>query len=1194
MVSLFCRIGAIAWLCLVPIGAKAVTPMIAADQVSALLLNSDGSVWGTGIGGATSPVRMFELPNIVAVAAGNGGYYPFAWGGSAYFALTADGSLWAMGRNGYGQLGDGTTQDRAQPQLVTGLADVKAVVASDHVLALKGDGTVWAWGNNRNGQLGDGTTTDRHAPTQVAGIGNVIQVALSASSSLALRQDGTVWMWGDARFGAAGNGTMLGDYDSDRNHVVPSQVTIDNVIAIAGGAGGSLALRSDGTVWAWGDFLTHGSVPTLIAGLDHVAEIDAKAEGTFFARKSDGTVWAWGENNKGQLGIVGSAVVGSPTQVPGVSDALAIAAGREFAIALRADGVVLAWGDNSYGQLGDGGLQGHVDPLPVQSPGGAGQINLLQPAPTIYNQLPAAQISVNLNAGKAPLTVQANVSSASDPDGSIVGYAWTTSDGQQAAGSSASFTFQQPGTYKINLLVEDNAGGRRFAAQQVMVSPRDASVAATPRFLIGEFGGIALANDGHVLTWGEFGRLGVYDPQLHPRSMNLPFFNGISGAVDVTLESGGGHALLSDGSVLGWGGNSWGTPGVGDTTTSLILQPRLLPNLPAVQSLASGSQHGLALTPDGRVFAWGGNSFGQLGLADNSDRYAPVEVVSLGGGVIAVAASAWYSAALKSDGTVWTWGASEFSSARNVPVQIPELNGIAKLFASPSALFARAADGAVWVSGNLPFAIAGDAGGTRHVPALDGAVRIAGGSQHLVVLKADGTVWTGGKRLSFALGFDAGGDTAGLVQLKGISDAVDVAASEINSAALRSDGTVLSWGRNAYGQIADGTLATRLTPVLVLNETGDGFLDLVPDVNFEVPPSVGVPFFVVAAGDVSSTNASVSTTTKFNAGDLGKNGEVYVTATVPAGSLVPVTSPMGAAGTSGSSAATATSSFVLVNLTSSGQWQPVSNGQVLPYATGVLGDQLSAQTILDNTDTTNLKGAQFCLGYGLSAAQMIASGTMRVVASIPDPNATGAVAPTCILAGPPVSYSLNLPQGWSLLGNSLNQALTVATLFNDPNAITSVWKWDANTFGWQFYTPQMTASELHAYAASKGYAVLATINPGEGYWVNAKSQPTIAAQSGDSFILTGMNLMKGWNLVATGNDIAPTEFNAGLKASAVPASLKTLWAWDNPSSKWYFYAPSLEEQGGTALSGYIANKGYLDFTTTNKKLGSGTGFWVNR
>jgi hypothetical protein len=362
-----------------------------------------------------------------------------------------------------------------------------------------------------------------------------------------------------------------------------------------------------------------------------------------------------------------------------------------------------------------------------------------------------------------------------------------------------------------------------------------------------------------------------------------------------------------------------------------------------------------------------------------------------------------------------------------------------------------------------------------------------------------------------------------------------------------------------------------------------------------------VPFFVVASGGITNTTATVGTTTKFNPSDVGKSGAVFVTAKVPPGSLVPVKSAMTAFGSSAAgtgvakgataSAATAADSFALIQLTSSG-WQAVVNGQLLPFASGVLGDQLSAQTILNNTDTTGLKGAQFCLGYGASADQMIAAGTMRVVATIPDPNATGAVVTSCLIDGPPVSYGLALPQGWNLLGNSLNQALSVATLYGDTNAVTTVWKWDAGTMSWQFYTPQMDAATLQSYAASKGYGVLTTINPGEGYWVNAKAQPTIGTQSGASFILTSTALTKGWNLVATGSDITPSQFNTNLKSSLPGTGVTTLWAWDNPLSKWYFYAPSLEVSGG--LANYIGGKDYLDFTSHNKTLGQGTGFWVNR
>lgn len=218
---------------------------------------------------------------------------------------------------------------------------------------------------------------------------------------------------------------------------------------------------------------------------------------------------------------------------------------------------------------------------------------------------------------------------------------------------------------------------------------------------------------------------------------------------------------------------------------------------------------------------------------------------------------------------------------------------------------------------------------------------------------------------------------------------------------------------------------------------------------------------------------------------------------------------------------------------------------------------------------------------------------MRVVATIPDPNATGTAAPRCIVAGAALSFSLQVPPGWNLLGNSLNQTLSVASLYGDPNTVITVWKWDAANSNWQFYTPQMDAAALQSYASGKGYGVLSEIKPGEGYWVNAKAQSS-ANQTGDSFILIAAGLAKGWNLVATGNDIAPSALNANLKASVVPVDVKTLWVWDNPLSKWYFYAPSLEAQGGSALTDYIAGKSYLDFTSNNKTLGKGTGFWVNR
>src|SRR4030067_648484 len=119
-----------------------------------------------GGGGGPPPDRPRRgrgagLFGVAAVAAG--GYHTVA--------LKSDGTVWAWGYNGEGELGDGSTTNRSVPVQVTGLSGVAAVAADGyHTVSLKSDGTVWAWGSNGSGQLGDGTTVDRWQPGQVTGL----------------------------------------------------------------------------------------------------------------------------------------------------------------------------------------------------------------------------------------------------------------------------------------------------------------------------------------------------------------------------------------------------------------------------------------------------------------------------------------------------------------------------------------------------------------------------------------------------------------------------------------------------------------------------------------------------------------------------------------------------------------------------------------------------------------------------------------------------------------------------------------------------------------------------------------------------------------------------------------------------------------------------------------------------------------
>ena len=209
--------------------------------------------------------------------------------------------------------------------------------------------------------------------------------------------------------------------------------------------------------------------------------------------------------------------------------------------------------------------------------------------------------------------------------------------------------------------------------------------------------------------------------------------------------------------------------------------------------------------------------------------------------------------------------------------------------------------------------------------------------------------------------------------------------------------------------------------------------------------------------------------------------------------------------------------------------------------------------------------------------------------------------PTTTLSG----LSLSLASGWNLVGNSTNSPVTVATTFGSSSYVTSVWKWVAASSKWAFYAPGQSDGGA-AYAASSGYELLITVNGGEGFWVNAKAGFTAQMPTGTAVTSASMaSLSSGWNLIAVGDNPTPSSFNSTLSsassATSTPpspgttiASVSTLWAWDTSKSKWYFYAPSLQAQGGTVLADYISNKGYLDFTAGGKTLSTGMGIWVNK
>jgi alpha-tubulin suppressor-like RCC1 family protein len=305
-----------------------------------------------------------------AAVPGVGGLTAVAAGGDHSLAVRSDGTVWAWGSNDSGRLGDGTTKPRSTAVRARGLARIVAVAAgSYHSLALDTSGDVWGWGGNDDGQVGDGSAHNaRPTPVRTHSISGVTAISAGGDFSLALRADGTVWSWGGGTQGELGQG------DSVVWSRLPRRIHgLSDVVGISAGVSHGLAVRRDGTVWAWGansqgetgqPSSPGSSVPLRVHGVYNIVAVSAGVHHSTALRR-DGTVWAWGFNLDGELGDGTTDGRVTPRRVHDLFHITAIAAGAFHTLARRSDGTLWSWGWNCSGQLGDGTLSTRTTPVRV-------------------------------------------------------------------------------------------------------------------------------------------------------------------------------------------------------------------------------------------------------------------------------------------------------------------------------------------------------------------------------------------------------------------------------------------------------------------------------------------------------------------------------------------------------------------------------------------------------------------------------------------------------------------------------------------------------------------------------------------------------------------------------------------------------------------------------------------------------------
>jgi alpha-tubulin suppressor-like RCC1 family protein len=632
------------------------------------------------------------------------------------------------------------------------------------------------------------------------------------------------------------------------------------------------------------------------------------------ALKSDGSLWAWGYTDAGQFGngTTAIAVTTLPTQVGTGFAAIAVSSFDKYTIAVKTDGTLWSWGINIQSQLGNDGVGDES----------CGKYSLNGSLIDLVCKKTPIQIGSGFVAVSAGQNISGGVLNvALKSDGTVV--AWGANDNGQL------------GQADVNLLAVPVKVGSGFAS---VVS--EGGETYPHQLRAGH--SAAIRQDGTLWTWGKNDRGQLGDGTLTDKSVPSQIASGFS---KVGVGQNFSIGLKTDGTLWSWGDNFYGTLGTGELCDSFngkctALTPRQTGT--GYESVAVGDSHIAALKTDGSVWGWGNNYFGQLGFTTSKEcdpssagyrcERTPVMILAAGSKVTQLAAGASHTVALKSDGSIWTWGFNQYG---------------------------QLGDGGT-VNRSSPLQVAAPG---------SGFIQVAAGRSHTIALKQDGSLWGWGDVSQGQIGNKGLTPIAIPTQFSPAgSQFTQIGAGRYHSVAVKQDGTVWASGGNWSGQVGDGTFANAAFPTLVVNTSLTDFLDLDSTAPNSIPSGVKPPFLVKASksGDLSSLSLSVDmrgqlgvASTRSVAHSSGYNA--YVAANSGAGGTV-----------------------YWFQLDARKQW----SGLTLPMAEFMTGVALSTNNdsiildILDRIDLSSLADLHIYIGYGLDALEMVSTGRFREVMSI--------------------------------------------------------------------------------------------------------------------------------------------------------------------------------------------------------------------
>jgi alpha-tubulin suppressor-like RCC1 family protein len=291
-------------------------------------VRSDGTLWtwGRNADGQLGQEDLVYRSSPVQI--GSDTDWDMAECGSQHsVCIKTDGTMWSFGAGSQGRLGHGDLTALSSPVQIGALTDWEFVSSQIHNLAVKTDGTLWSWGRNYAGELGIGVTGGgelRSSPVQIGALTDWETTGAGSSYSLAKKTDGTLWAWGVNNYGQLAQGTS----GTSTSRSSPVQIGSDtDWDIIASGVNHIGAIKTDGTLWMWGyndsgqlgqnqpySSLNAASSPVQVGSDTDWAYVTC-GSGFTLAVKTNGTLWAWGTNSGGALGQGDTAKRSSPVQI---------------------------------------------------------------------------------------------------------------------------------------------------------------------------------------------------------------------------------------------------------------------------------------------------------------------------------------------------------------------------------------------------------------------------------------------------------------------------------------------------------------------------------------------------------------------------------------------------------------------------------------------------------------------------------------------------------------------------------------------------------------------------------------------------------------------------------------------------------------------------------------------------------------